>query len=42
MKVLLQKGDLTEHLVKAAFHLVRLTNIAAKRCYFAIETGSRK
>ncbi len=38
MKVLLQKSDLTEHLVKWAFHLVRLTIIAGKRCYFAIET----
>jgi len=37
MKVLLQKGDLTEHLVKPAFHLVGLTIIAGKRCYFAIE-----
>ena len=37
MKVLPQKSDLKEHLVKPAFHLVRHTIIAGKRCYFAIE-----
>lgn len=42
MKVLVQKAHLTQHLVKAAFHLVSLTIIAGKRCYFAIETRSKK